>query len=354
MDPRILLLSANFGSGHLQAARSIARACRDLRAGCDASAVNVDHPVLSLVTAGYLKLLRLAPWAYRGLYHAPVGDTTRLLIRSAYSSAVRRELEHVRPTAVVATHPFPAAVAAALRRQGKLTAPVVVTVTDFVPHPLWVHEGVDRYFVATDAAATALAAMDAPPDRIAVSGIPIRPDFKSADHPREGKVRNVLVMGGGLGLGPIGAIVPLLSLLSQPGLRVTVICGQNRALHDDLCTRVAGDQRFELLGNTDQVPFLMARADLLITKPGGLSCSEALASGLPMLLVDPLPGHEEENAEYLATTGAAQLAYGRTAARLAERLLFGPDQDELQQMRACALRAGRPLAARAIARALVG
>lgn len=211
MGSRILLLSAPFGSGHLQAAKAIATACRCL--GAVAEAVDVENPVLSLVSAGYLQLLEKIPSAYRRLYNARVNGVTRNLVHTVVSPTVRSEASNMRPDVIVASHPFPGSTAAALRRRGRLDALVTVVVTDFIPHEFWVHEGIDRYFVASPESASRLEQLGVHAGRITVSGIPIHSEFGRVRRVRFGLTRRVLVMGGGLGLGPIVEAVK--SLISQ-------------------------------------------------------------------------------------------------------------------------------------------
>lgn len=344
MAPRILLLSAPFGSGHLQAARAIGGACTALDPACVAETIDLESPVLHLASAGYLTLLSHAPSAYRSLYHARTGGLPRL-IRSLLGPAVRKAIQQVRPTAIIATHPFPAAAAAAVGPE----IPLAMAVTDFVPHPLWANRGADRYFVASTEAAHRLQSMGVPGDRILATGIPVRPEFSvsTPPRPRDG-TRRVLVMGGGLGLGPITETIRSLAVLPHRNLRVTVVCGQNQSLRQELQDLFRPDPRIETLGYTREIPALMARADLLVTKPGGVSCSEALASGLPMLLLPPLPGHEEENAAYLAGSGAAAVTNEFRVGEEAAALLFR-EPERLAFMREAARRIGNPAAAFSIA-----
>jgi processive 1,2-diacylglycerol beta-glucosyltransferase len=160
-------------------------------------------------------------------------------------------------------------------------------------------------------------------------------------------------MGGGLGLGPITEAVSALATVPNPNLKVTVVCGRNEPLRSELATLLAGDPRVQLLGETDRVSELMREADLLVSKPGGITCCEALASGLPILLLAPLPGQEEENVEALLLTGAAQVARAEDVGQIAAHLLW-QEPARLKAMRNAALVAGRPSAARTIATTLLG
>jgi processive 1,2-diacylglycerol beta-glucosyltransferase len=355
MGQRILVLSAAFGCGHVQAARAIAEACRAQDPDCEATALDGETWGLQRVASSYLSLLRLAPTLYQRLYHAPVGRHTRGLLRTTLCAGITRAIIRFEPTLVVATHPFPGAVASHLRRTGRLRAPLAVAVTDFMPHPFWVESGVDCYFVPTPDAAARLIGLGVPPDRVRVSGMPVRPEFGPAT-PHTTLLRDstkrVLVMGGGLGLGPIIEAVRSLAVLPHPNLHVAIVCGANQGLQAELTDLFGDDRRFTIIGYTNRIPQLMARADLLVTKPGGMTASEALASHLPSLLLPPLPGQEAENAAYLSRVGAAlpvaEAGVGTTAATL---LFTSPER--LVRMREAARLAGRPDGARLIASELL-
>lgn len=318
---------------------------------CQTKVVDVNDLILEGVSSGYLSLTRYVPSAYRRLYHTSVKGTARKLVRTVFHRPVWEAIESFQPTAIIATHPFPGAVAAHLRRSGRLPAVVGMAVTDFCPHPFWVEPGVDRYFVPSEAAAQRLLSLGVDPIAIRVTGIPIRPEFEPR-RPAGREVRRVLVMGGSLGLGPIVEAVRSLTTLPQRHLAVTVVAGTNEHLAEQLRNLCAGDGRFEILGFTDQIPRLMAESDLLITKPGGVTCAEALACGLPMLLLSPLPGHEEENAVYLVGTGAAAAVAEGAVGRQAAALLFDRP-DRLERMKEAARMAGRPQAALNIAREML-
>ena len=351
MSARILLLSADFGSGHLSAATAIAAACRELDPTCEPEPVQVRSLLLDLVAWGYLKLIAWTPSLYRKLYHMPVGGGLRGLVRLAMIRTVRNEIARINPSVIVGTHPFPAGVAAWLRQQGRVSTPVVMALTDFLPHGLWIHEGVSRYCVSSETAADQLVQAGVQRDRVVVTGVAIHAGFGAvAAAPAEtNPLRRVLVMGGGLGLGPIVHAVRSLAALPHPALRVTVICGTNRSLQQELHELFRADPRIEIIGFTTEVAAHMRRSALLVTKPGGITCSEAMAVGLPMLLLDPLPGHEEENAQYLVSTGSAMITDQDRVGRLAEELLF-TQPHELRQMQQKAKASGCPHSARAIAR----
>lgn len=384
MPVRVLLLSAEFGSGHQSAANAIAEACRSLSAECEAVVVQCHSPLLGLFSRAYLWQIKHVPALYRRLYHLPVGWPLRLLVVLVLGRPVRRIIATHQPDVIVGTHPFPAGAAVHLLNRSRWRRiPVVMALTDFAPHGFWIWPGVARYFCASPEAAAELVRRGADAGCVTVTGVPVRaalaeiatdaivrrhtdrvppaapapvrnPQAATAEPapnpqaaPADG-ARRVLVMGGGLGLGPIADAVGALLSLPQAALQVTVICGRNGALQEQLTRRFGGDPRLTVMGFTDRVIDHMRTADVLVTKPGGITCAEALAVGLPMLLLDPLPGHEEENARYLVETGAARIAGERELAAAAGELLF-THPDRLAPMAEAARMAGQPAAARAIA-----
>ncbi|MFZ5826257.1 MAG: MGDG synthase family glycosyltransferase [Bacillota bacterium] len=356
MSRRVLLLSADFGSGHLAAAKAIAALCRAIDPACEAEPVQVKSPVINLFSRAYLWLIEHFPALYRRLYHMEVGWPLRAFVRLVLGRLVKQEIDRFQPDLIVGTHPFPAGVAAHLRNTGRLRVPVVMALTDFLPHGFWVCDGVDRYCVSSEVAREALCHMGVDRSRIAVTGVAIRPEFAEASRlaaarPADDPQRRVLVMGGGLGLGPIVEAVSALAALPQPQLQVTVICGTNQALESQLQDRFGADSRISVVGFTDQVAEHMAQSDLLVTKPGGITCSEAMALALPMLLLSPLPGHEEENGSFLVQTGAAAITSEQRVGDEAARLLFG-HPEQLATMKEKARSAGRPRSAEAIANEL--
>jgi processive 1,2-diacylglycerol beta-glucosyltransferase len=348
---RLLLFAANFGSGHLQAARAVAQAHRSLHPQNEAIVLNLNDLLTRAVAESYLRLIRWAPGLYRQLYFQPVSPLLNGAIQSLWRWGCVKAIARHRPDVIVATHPFPGLALAELRLQGELEQPVSAIVTDWEAHPLWLHQGFDHYFVAATSTKQGFEGLGIPAQRISVTGIPVRPAFErgTIGHP----AKRILVMGGGLGLGPITEAVRSLAVLPQPDLQVTVVCGQNGALYRELLDLFAADPRFTILPYHDAIDELMAEADLLLTKPGGITSAEALAMGLPLLLLAPLPGQEEENAERLIEMGAARQVADVWIGRTAAELLF-EQGGALAAMQAAARAAGQPLSARQIALRLKG
>ena len=363
---KILILSVSAGAGHMRAAQAIeAYAAHPGGATPAATACHLD--VMDFVTPAfrklytdfYIKLVNKAPALWGYLYHAthdaPKDSSIQRLRRGVErlnTRALMAKIAAFRPDAIVCTHFLPAELLSRALRQHQLACPVWVQVTDFDLHRMWVHEHMQGYFAATDEVAFRMRHEGIPPERIHVTGIPIMPAFAQAParvpsaqafglDPRR---TTILLMGGGAGLGSLDAVAS--RLLALPGdFQLIVLAGKNAAALAALRT-LASQYPGRLLaqGFTSEVERLMACADLVITKPGGLTTSECLALGLPMIVNSPIPGQEERNADYLLEQGVALKAFDAVTLEDRVRLLLAQPQ-QLQAMRAKALALGRPRAA---------
>ena len=363
---KILILSVSAGAGHMRAAQAIeAYAAHPGGATPAATACHLD--VMDFVTPAfrklytdfYIKLVNKAPALWGYLYHAthdaPKDSSIQRLrqgVERLNTRALMAKIAAFRPDAIVCTHFLPAELLSRALRQHQLACPVWVQVTDFDLHRMWVHEHMQGYFAATDEVAFRMRHEGIPPERIHITGIPIMPAFAQAParvpsaqafglDPRR---TTILLMGGGAGLGSLDAVAA--RLLALPGdFQLIVLAGKNAAALAALRT-LASQYPGRLLaqGFTSEVERLMACADLVITKPGGLTTSECLALGLPMIVNSPIPGQEERNADYLLEQGVALKAFDAVTLEYRVRLLLAQPQ-QLQAMRAKALALGRPRAA---------
>ncbi len=360
---RVLLLSVSAGAGHVRAAQAIAA-----HAAADFPQLDVHHvDVMTLVPRWfrkvysdlYMKLASGLPeawgWLYRKTDHEPSGSLPERARRAVQRFSARQlfnEIERFQPDAIVCTHFLPAEILGTAHLRGEIDVPVWVQVTDFDLHQMWLHEGVAGYFVANEELGWRLAALGVPGSRAVVSGIPVMPGFANRPDRSSAAARyaldpsqmTVLMMGGGGGMGIDTTLVRQL-LEQPPSVQLIVMCGRNRELLDALLKLSSHyGNRLLALGFTDDVPALMACADLAITKPGGLSTSECLVSGLPMLLVNPIPGQEERNAAWLMQEGVALRADDPVTLQFRLTRLL-QDRSALMRMRAKALSLAAPRAA---------
>jgi processive 1,2-diacylglycerol beta-glucosyltransferase len=273
----------------------------------------------------------------------------------------------VQPDLCVATHFLPAEILAWLIAKKKLRARHVIAVTDYDVHASWLCRTVDRYYVAIQESAEYLARIGVQREKLCVAGIPIDPLFEhfvSAEEARrklglapDGFV--VLLSAGGYGVGPVEQLVTDLVNLGRPW-QIVAIAGRSEQLKKrlDQLARTAGrtpsgQPRLVPVGFTTEMDQYMAAADLLIGKAGGLTTSEALARELPMVLVEPIPGQEERNADHLLEAGAAIRCNNLPAA--AWKIAHLVDQPEkLAAMKQATRTMARPGSARAIAQDALG
>ncbi|MDX6770939.1 MAG: glycosyltransferase [Elusimicrobiota bacterium] len=367
-SPKILVLHASVGAGHTRAAQAVAAALAQEAPGAEVrvvDALDLARPLFSrLYSGGYLKLVERAPALFGMFYDYMdrergrcLGDRLRRRVQRWGAAGLLDLLEDGGWDAVVHTHFLAPELACALRREGRLSAPQLVVVTDFDAHRIWAHDPVERYCVASTAAAASLRAHGVDDEEVELTGIPVDAAFAEKtgrDAARRelglcGGYPVVVQASGGHGTGPVEEVYRALLASTIPS-QLVVVCGRNEDARKRLRSiRPPSRHRVKVLGYTDGMRRLMAAADLLVTKPGGLTVSEALACGLPMALVNPIPGQEERNADFLLENGAAVKASSPAALTgKVETLLSSPAR--LEEMRRRAARLGRPRAAVAVAR----
>lgn len=369
MSERVLVLHASVGAGHARAAKAVAQALAWESPSAKVEVVDaleLARPLFRrLYGDGYLKLVEKAPSLFGMLYEATdraprgraYGDRLRGLVQRWGARDLLALLERPDWDCVVHTHFLGPELAAALRGAGRMDAPQVVAVTDFDAHRLWAHAGVDAYCVASAQAAASLRAHGADPASVAVTGIPV--DLAFASPVARSSARAlfglsdaypvVLQASGGHGVGPVEEITRALLASTIPS-ELVVVCGRNEEARRRLAALKAPPRhRLRVLGYTDRMRDLMAAADLLVTKPGGLTVSEALANALPMALINPIPGQETRNADWLLEGGAAVKAVSPAALTGKIETLLSAER-RLAEMRRRAKSLGRPQSAFAVAR----
>jgi processive 1,2-diacylglycerol beta-glucosyltransferase len=320
--PRVLVLHATAGTGHQAAAKALASAIQERDPSAQVREVDTlvfaSRFYRSTYVQSYNAMAARAPALWGALYHswalAPVHRGTapvRLAIDRINLRRLVRVLERERADAIVCTHFLP--VEALSPRRRKLQIPLFCVITDFAAHPFWAFPHVDRYFVAADAVADELAGHGVARERIEVTGIPVDPRFARTLDRGESRRRfaldparpMVLVMGGGAGVGPIAHLPPRIQA-HGPRPQVVAVCGNNdklRARLQRLPEARGGD--LKVMGFTHEVDVLLTAADVVVSKAGGLTCSEALIKSTPLVIFRPTPGQEVANANFLESRGAA-------------------------------------------------
>jgi processive 1,2-diacylglycerol beta-glucosyltransferase len=366
---RILIATVTAGAGHLAAAAALEEAWRSVRPRDVVERVDVldfaSKLYRKVYARGYVKVIEHAPEIY-GMIFKKTDDSEK--VRSARSfrrtfahntnKGFVRHLDKFQPDAVICVHYLPLEILGHIRATHPPPHPLTAcVVTDFEAHAFWMEPFVDFYAVAAEETKASLAARGVPAESIVVTGIPIAPKFgvpvdKTAVRRRYGlrdDMPTLLVLGGGFGMGPVAEILGQLDKWDRE-FQTLVVAGRNADLRQQLA---AEDRKHptDVLGFCTNMNELMSVADLIITKPGGLTTSEAMAIGRPLCVLQPIPGQESANSDFLLERGAA-IKVNRL-----EDLPFRLEQlfsgGKLAQMTRAAKELGRPQAARDICNALL-
>jgi processive 1,2-diacylglycerol beta-glucosyltransferase len=370
--PRIAILSASAGSGHIRAAAAIETALRQILP--EAVVENVD--VLKLTnmairraySAGYFKTVAAAPHLIGMMYDLldrpsdkRLADRARIVFERLNFTRLTRFLTAEHWDLAISTHFLPPGLLAGLRRSGRIDFPHATVVTDFDVHGLWINQPCERYFVATEEARANIIAWGVGEDQVRVTGIPIDPEFARPADRNEARRKFgldldrpvILQMAGGFGVGPIEAIFRSIREIETP-LQLVVVTGKNTdaKLHLESLPPVAR-HRCKILEFTTEIRDLMCAADIVVSKPGGLTTAESLACGCAMVVVDPIPGQEDRNADYLMENGCAIKVNNLSGlTHKLGALLAEPGR--LMKLRNAARDCGRPGAAFDVARECLG
>lgn len=313
----ILLLSAPIGSGHRLAAEALKEAFGKNKN------VNVVHgnvfdffPAILGKTflKVYLWILSACPWLYEAMYKWGNKGEGSLWMRSLINGALAYLgsgfIKKVQPDVVIATHATPAGIMSIYKRRTHSSIYLCGVITDYTVHRWWLCDGVDTYFIADERLREKFPAAL---ETVAL-GIPIRQGFQDVDKEdcRKGfawkeDAKVCLLMGGGDGLLPMEEIIASLIKDKPANLQLVALTGKNASLYQKLACQFG--KEVSVLGYTEQIPQLMCGADIIISKAGGLSCAEILASNLDFIIYKPLPGQEENNAKFLAAHYGAAVAY---------------------------------------------
>jgi processive 1,2-diacylglycerol beta-glucosyltransferase len=367
--PRVLLLSASSGAGHVRAAQALEKAFA-ARGDCTVEHIDTIQYVSKLFQRmydkTYISMVRRAP-EFMGLLYDRTDQPwqhprRRLALDRLNTTPMIRMLKRVQPDLCVVTHFLAAEIVAWLIAKRKLRAHNAIVVTDYDVHAMWLCRTVDRYYVAMEEAAEYLAHIGVPRDKLRVTGIPVDSLFAEPLDRAEARralgldatALSILISAGGYGIGPVEQLVNDLLALERPW-QIVAIAGKAEKVRkrlEEISRRAgklaSGSLRLVPVGFTTDMDKYMAAADLLVGKAGGLTTSEALARALPMALIEPIPGQEERNADHLLEAGAAIRCNNLPAAgwKIAGLL---DDPARLARMREAARAMGKPGAAAAIA-----
>ena len=318
---KILIFYASYGGGHLNAAKSVKEYIDKKYKNYDTELIDcmkyVNEPIEKLTTAAYREMAKKIPWAWGKIYEdSQKGPLAHISSRANMIFAIKllKLLREKQPEIIISTHPFGSQMCAYLKRKGKINSKIATILTDFSPHDQWLvgHENIDYFFVANDRMKEYLISKNIDKNKVFTTGIPISSRFLISYDRNEilkslnfvdGKKNILLFAGGEFGLGKNKTLETLETLVKYfDDIQIIAIAGRNekmKAEFESIVNKYNKLKTVKVLEFTDKVPQFMSICDLVVTKPGGLTTSESLASNLPMVIINPIPGQEEENAEFL-------------------------------------------------------
>ena len=356
----VMILSGASGAGHISAAEALGAAFK-LR-GVEARHVEVlkyTNPLFRKVYSDlYKELCTKQPdvlgWVYRALDRPWRYQKRRLALDMLSTVSFVKLLRREKPDIAICTHFLPAEILVYLKRKKILDIPIGIVVTDYDAHAMWLYRNVDWYFVACEETRAYLSALGIPPDTIYVTGIPIDPVFQQEKSKRDVRLQfgldpdmtTILVSAGGFGVGPVESLVQSLQEMKHP-IQLVVICGKNESLEKRLLKLEHGRHPVKVVGFTKEMDTWMAASDLIVGKAGGLTSTEALARGLVLVIVNPIPGQEERNSDHFLEEGVAIRCNNLPAlAYKIDNLLA--DRERFSAMQRAVRRLARPHASRDI------
>ncbi len=324
---KILIFYGSYGGGHLSAARNIKEYIDTHYTNtetCMVDCIEYINKALNIVTTkAYSEIAKNAHWVWKKVYYgAENGPLTKFndKTQKIMSIKLNKLLQNYKPDIIISTHPFSSHMCAILKKEKKINSKIATVITDYAPHSQWLMHSayIDYFFVAHDGMKQDLLNRGIKENQIKVTGIPLSNRFLAhynkekvlSEFNLSSKKRTVLFFAGGeQGFGKDKIFKMLKSIIETfPNLQVIAISGKNEKIKkqfDDLVSKTNSDETVKVLPYTNKVAELMSVSDLVITKPGGLTTTESLASGLPIIVINPIPGQEEENAEFLENKGVA-------------------------------------------------
>lgn len=337
---KVLIFSISAGGGHSKAAESL-KEYIDLYSSKSTVKV-IDtlkyiNPIIDKVIIGsYLKTIKITPSLFGKLYDYTESDYGLSIISAKFNEIMTYRLlpliKDFNPDILIATHPFPTEMLSILKSKHKINRPIISILTDYAPHSFWLHPCIDAYIVSNKYMISEMVSKGIPKNTIYPFGIPVSRDFLT-NYSREETLSEInfysdkptiLVMGGSLGIGKITKVYENLLKINED-IQIIVIAGNNKKLYYELLSyrhSLDKDSTSYIIGFTDKVNKYMQASDLLLTKPGGLTITEALVSSIPLALFSPIPGQEEKNAEFLLTNNlAVDLGDGSNTKDIIESLL---------------------------------
>lgn len=324
---KIIIFYGSYGGGHLSAAKSIKEYINlnypDFQVDMIDCIEYINKALNKVTTKAYSDMAKNAHWIWKKVYYgaengavAKMNDETQKIL----SLKLNKLLQDYNPDLIISTHPFSSHMCAILKKKKKINCKIATIITDYAPHSQWLMYPayVDYFFVAHDGMKENLISRGIKETQIKVTGIPLSNRFLAhydkenilSEFDLEPNKRTILFFAGGeQGFGKDKVFNMLRSIIENfSNLQVIAISGKNEKMKkqfDELVEETNSSENVKIIKYTNKIPELMSISDLVITKPGGLTTTESLASGLPIIVINPIPGQEEENAEFLEKKGIA-------------------------------------------------
>ena len=354
---KVMIFYAAYGGGHLSAARSIKENIETNYTDVEVQLVDcmeyVNKVVNKVTTTAYSEMAKKAPRTWGKVYwDSQKGPLAQISTTSnkVLSIKLNKLLQDFQPDIIISTHPFATQMCAYLKKLDKLDAKIATVMTDYAPHDQWLvfNHYVDYYFVSHEGMKKQLHEKGIPNEKIFATGIPLSNKFllkydKSQILESFGLSpdrKTVLFFGGGeFGLGKTQTFNIFKSFVEcHENIQIVAIAGKNAKMKEsfeNLVDELGKHDYVKILEYTDKVPELMSISDLVVTKPGGLTTTESLASGLPIVIINPIPGQEEENATYLEENKVAiWIKKGDNVEEILNNLFENPDKMQEMKIRA--------------------
>jgi processive 1,2-diacylglycerol beta-glucosyltransferase len=360
---KVVIFYATGGRGHVTAAKALEQSFAEHYP--DVEVKNLD--ILDFASATYRKIFvdgynyvsARHPRLWGRLYHGFNKEANQRWAKRISEIAIGPHLlEFLRtekPDFIISTHPLPMQLISYGKHKDIIDIPSSMVVTDFGCHSFWVDPAVNQYFVATEEVAMCLRGYGVPVDHVEATGIPIEPKFskvqdRAALAARFGVDPNrpcLLIVGGQFSLDDLQTLLRDVEQ-AHPTAQFLIVAGRDEHLKTALDSSTLGQSKnIVTFGFVENMEELMTVADVIFTKAGGLTVSECLAKGLPMVINKVIPGQEDDNVQFLVRKGAAiHVEEGMTVAAAVNKLLS--DQDKLKEMRAAAAALGRPDSAKTV------
>lgn len=326
---KVLIFYASYGGGHLNAAKSIENCIKTNYTDIDVEMIDcmkyVNKTIEKVTTAAYREMAKKAPWAWGRIYSdAQKGPLAHITTRSNKIMAIKllKLLREKKPDLIISTHPFGSQMCSYLKRKNKINSKIATIMTDFAPHDQWLvgHEYTDYFFVAHNKMKDYLINKGISESKVFDTGIPISENFQKQYNKKEifdkynldeSKFTILFFGGGEFGLGKTRTVQIFNNFVEETknnNIQIIAISGKNpkmKSAFEEVVNSNNAEVNVKIIEFSNEVPKLMAIANLVVTKPGGLTTSESLASHLPMVVINPIPGQEEENAEFLESKNIA-------------------------------------------------